>query len=110
MVTHAPFLHTTELENFGVICMRSLDASTYEVRCAVAKLLGALIAKTQIPVGEVCASSDSFLSIIVLNRMIRLHPAVGEKQGQLSLVAKNLWKMRWVFYNLASSRAPAPAS
>lgn len=52
MVTHAPFLHTTELENFGVICMRSLDASTYEVRCAVAKLLGVLIAKTQIPVSD----------------------------------------------------------
>jgi HEAT repeat-containing protein 5 len=57
MVTHAPFLHTTELENFGVICMRSLDASTYEVRCAIAKLLGALIAKTQIPVSDLYAQN-----------------------------------------------------
>ncbi|XP_067013409.1 HEAT repeat-containing protein 5B [Anabrus simplex] len=47
MLNHAPFLYTTELESLATLCFRSFDGSNYEVRCAVAKLLGALIATTQ---------------------------------------------------------------
>lgn len=47
MLNHAPFLYTTELESLATLCFRAFDGSNYEVRCAVAKLLGALIAMTQ---------------------------------------------------------------
>ncbi|KAK5639624.1 hypothetical protein RI129_012116 [Pyrocoelia pectoralis] len=47
MLNHAPFLYTTELENFATLCFRAFDGSNYEVRCFVAKLLGTLIATTQ---------------------------------------------------------------
>lgn len=47
MMSHAPFLYTTELENMAALCFRSFDGSNYEVRCAVAELLGSLIAFTQ---------------------------------------------------------------
>lgn len=47
MMNHAPFLYTTELENMASLCFRAFDGSNYEVRCAIAKLLGNLIAFTQ---------------------------------------------------------------
>lgn len=47
MLNHAPFLYTTELESLATLCFRAFDGSNYEVRCCVAKLLGALIATTQ---------------------------------------------------------------
>lgn len=47
MLNHALFLYTTELESLATLCFRAFDGSNYEVRCAVAKLLGALIAMTQ---------------------------------------------------------------
>lgn len=47
MLNHASFLHTTELESLATLCFRAFDGSNYEVRCCVAKLLGALIATTQ---------------------------------------------------------------
>lgn len=47
MLNHAPFLYTTELESLATLCFRAFDGSNYEVRCAVAKLLGTLIAATQ---------------------------------------------------------------
>ncbi|XP_063929374.1 HEAT repeat-containing protein 5B isoform X4 [Zophobas morio] len=47
MLNHAPFLYTSELESLATLCFRAFDGSNYEVRCAVAKLLGALIAMTQ---------------------------------------------------------------
>lgn len=47
MLNHAPFLYTTELESLATLCFRAFDGSNYEVRCTVAKLLGALIAMTQ---------------------------------------------------------------
>lgn len=50
MVNHAPFLYTTELESMATLCFRAFDGSNYEVRCAVANLLGNLIACTQTPV------------------------------------------------------------
>lgn len=49
MVNHAPFLYTTELESVATLCFRAFDGSNYEVRCAVANLLGNLIACTQKP-------------------------------------------------------------
>ncbi|XP_018322639.1 HEAT repeat-containing protein 5B isoform X2 [Agrilus planipennis] len=47
MLNHSPFLYTTELESLATLCFRAFDGSNYEVRCAVAKLLGTLIATTQ---------------------------------------------------------------
>ncbi|XP_014275349.1 HEAT repeat-containing protein 5B isoform X4 [Halyomorpha halys] len=47
MLNHASFMYTTELESLATLCFRAFDGSNYEVRCAVAKLLGALIATTQ---------------------------------------------------------------
>jgi hypothetical protein len=47
MLNHAPFLYTSELESLATLCFRAFDGSNYEVRCSVAKLLGALIAMTQ---------------------------------------------------------------
>lgn len=49
MMKHAPFLYTTELESMASLCFRAFDGSNYEVRCAVANLLGNLIACTQQP-------------------------------------------------------------
>lgn len=49
MLQHAPFLYTSELESLSSLCFRAFDGSNYEVRCAVAKLLGNLIAMTQLP-------------------------------------------------------------
>ncbi|XP_055847565.1 HEAT repeat-containing protein 5B isoform X1 [Episyrphus balteatus] len=49
MINHAPFLYQTELESLATLCFRSFDGSNYEVRCAVAKLLGTLLAFTQAP-------------------------------------------------------------
>lgn len=49
IVNHAPFLYTTELESMASLCFRAFDGSNYEVRCAVANLLGNLIAFTQQP-------------------------------------------------------------
>ena len=47
MAKDAPFLYTTELENMVSLCIRVLEGSNYDVRCAVAKLLGQLAASTQ---------------------------------------------------------------
>uniref|UniRef100_A0A8W7Q2Z4 HEAT repeat-containing protein 5A n=1 Tax=Anopheles coluzzii TaxID=1518534 RepID=A0A8W7Q2Z4_ANOCL len=47
MTGHAPFLYTTELESLASLCFRAFDGCNYEVRCAVARLLGTLIACTQ---------------------------------------------------------------
>ncbi|XP_039953261.1 HEAT repeat-containing protein 5B isoform X1 [Bactrocera tryoni] len=49
MINHAPFLYQTELESLATLCFRAFDGSNYEVRCAVAKLLGTLLAFTQQP-------------------------------------------------------------
>ncbi|XP_017777275.1 PREDICTED: HEAT repeat-containing protein 5B isoform X3 [Nicrophorus vespilloides] len=57
MLNHAPFLYTTELESLATLCFRAFDGSNYEVRCAVAKLLGALVSMTQqtpkLPTGQI---------------------------------------------------------
>lgn len=47
LVKHAPFLHGSELESLATLCFRAFDGSNYEVRCAVARLLGTLVATTQ---------------------------------------------------------------
>ncbi|XP_034114353.2 HEAT repeat-containing protein 5B isoform X3 [Drosophila albomicans] len=47
MIYSAPFLYQTELESLGNLCFRAFDGSNYEVRCAVAQLLGTLLAYTQ---------------------------------------------------------------
>lgn len=48
MLKHAPFLYTVELESMASLCFRGFEGSTYEVRCAIAQLLGNLIAQTQL--------------------------------------------------------------
>lgn len=47
MLHQSTFLYTTELESLATLCFRAFDGSNYEVRCAVALLLGNLIAATQ---------------------------------------------------------------
>ncbi|XP_014249011.1 HEAT repeat-containing protein 5B isoform X1 [Cimex lectularius] len=49
MLNHAAFLYTTELESLATLCFRALDGSNYDVRCSVGRLLGTLIAMTQMP-------------------------------------------------------------
>ena len=49
MIAHAPFLYTAELESAATLCFRAFDGSNYEVRCAVSRLLGTLVAQTQLP-------------------------------------------------------------
>ncbi|XP_011297784.1 HEAT repeat-containing protein 5B isoform X2 [Fopius arisanus] len=49
MLNHAPFLYTSEIESMATLCFRAFEGSNYEVRCAVAKLLGTLVAMTQLP-------------------------------------------------------------
>ena len=46
---HSTFLYSQELDSFSNICLRALDSSSYEVRCAVAHLLGSLLSLTQKP-------------------------------------------------------------
>nr|XP_006814260.1 PREDICTED: HEAT repeat-containing protein 5B-like [Saccoglossus kowalevskii] len=47
LIKWAPFIYTTELENLASQCFRALDSSNYDVRCAVAKVLGVLMATSQ---------------------------------------------------------------
>ncbi|KAF2363792.1 Armadillo-type fold [Trinorchestia longiramus] len=57
---YAPFLYTSELENMCQLCYRSLETcSSYETRCAVAQLIGCLLATTQNPPKEVVRASQS---------------------------------------------------
>jgi hypothetical protein len=49
LVNEAPFMSTSELETVTSVCFRALDGSNYDVRCAVAKLLGNLLATAQNP-------------------------------------------------------------
>ena len=51
LVKEAPFMHTTELDNVSSLCFRAMDGSSYDVRCDVAKLLGSLLAATQLSKG-----------------------------------------------------------
>lgn len=48
MTKHSCFLYTSDLENVAALCFRAFENANYEVRCSVAKLLGFLIASTQI--------------------------------------------------------------
>ncbi|KAL1493305.1 hypothetical protein ABEB36_011384 [Hypothenemus hampei] len=48
LLKHAPFLHGSELESLASLCFRAFDGSNYEVRCSVARLLGTLVAHTQL--------------------------------------------------------------
>ena len=49
LVNEAPFMYNNELETVASLCFRALDGSNYDVRCAVAKLLGNLMATAQAP-------------------------------------------------------------
>ncbi|XP_067680006.1 HEAT repeat-containing protein 5B-like isoform X1 [Haliotis asinina] len=49
LVNEAPFMYTNELETVASLCFRALDGSNYDTRCAVAKLLGNLMATAQAP-------------------------------------------------------------
>lgn len=52
MLQHATFLYTTEIESVATLCFRAFEGSNYEVRCAVAKLLGTLVAMTQLSIAK----------------------------------------------------------
>lgn len=47
LIKHAPFLYTSDMESVFSLSFRALDGSNYEVRCAVANVLGYLVAVTQ---------------------------------------------------------------
>lgn len=49
LLQHSTFLYSQELDSFSNICLRALDGSSYEVRCAVAQLLGSLLSLTRKP-------------------------------------------------------------
>ncbi|XP_076262348.1 HEAT repeat-containing protein 5B isoform X3 [Rhynchophorus ferrugineus] len=57
LLKHAPFLHGPELESLATLCFRAFDGSNYEVRCSVARLLGSLIAMTQLNQKETTAKN-----------------------------------------------------
>lgn len=52
MLNYASFLYTTEVENVFSLSFRALDASNYESRRAISKLLGHLVAITQQASGQ----------------------------------------------------------
>lgn len=47
MLKYTTFLYTTELESLASLCFRAFEGSNYDVRCAVGKLLGVVMATTQ---------------------------------------------------------------
>lgn len=47
LIQNAPFIYQSELESLSSLCFRAFDGSNYEVRCAVARLIGTLLAYTQ---------------------------------------------------------------
>ena len=49
LVSQAPFMATSEVDNVASLCYRALDGSNYDARCEIAKLLGHLLATTQSP-------------------------------------------------------------
>lgn len=67
MIQHAVFLYTTDLENVFSICFRCLEGSNYEVRCEIAKVLGALVSITQKP-----STLNTIQQQSTANRSIRL--------------------------------------
>lgn len=76
MLKHSPSLHSTELESMAALCFRALDGCNYEVRCAVSKLLGTLVACTQhLPrnAGEVSISYLCLIHSKHLNKRQRSH-------------------------------------
>ncbi|XP_062554350.1 HEAT repeat-containing protein 5B isoform X3 [Armigeres subalbatus] len=77
MTKHAPFLYTTELESLPSLCFRAFDGCNYEVRCAVAKLLGTLIACTQNGSLKNFSSMTSSSSSAKSARSISLDEALG---------------------------------
>jgi hypothetical protein len=85
MLKHAPFLYTTELESMSSLCFRGFEGSNYEVRCAIAQLLGNLIAQTQLqqltngknPIMNQSTSSNSSLSSGKATKPTSLDEALG---------------------------------
>ncbi|XP_037925116.1 HEAT repeat-containing protein 5B isoform X5 [Hermetia illucens] len=75
MINHAPFLYTTELESLATLCFRAFDGSNYEVRCAVAKLLGTLLAFTQQTIDKKSQMAQQLKS--QQQRLISLDEALG---------------------------------
>jgi HEAT repeat-containing protein 5 len=81
MLKHAPFLCTTELESVSSLCFRAFEGSNYEVRCAVAKLLGSLIAATQQQVTKpgmaTQQTASSAAAVAKTGRVVSLDEALG---------------------------------
>uniref|UniRef100_A0A914XTE3 HEAT repeat-containing protein 5B n=1 Tax=Plectus sambesii TaxID=2011161 RepID=A0A914XTE3_9BILA len=49
LIPEMPFLYTNELENVASVCFKALEGSNYEVRQAIAKLLGVLLSTAHEP-------------------------------------------------------------
>lgn len=69
MTNHAPFLYTTELEGLAGTCFRAFDGSNYEVRCCVARLLGVLVANTQLYPPSQKPAPSGMAIFIMINRI-----------------------------------------
>ncbi|EDW83833.1 uncharacterized protein Dwil_GK13824, isoform A [Drosophila willistoni] len=80
MIYSAPFLYQTELESLGTLCFRAFDGSNYEVRCAVAQLLGTLLAYTQ-QLAEMASNKK------MANQAAAMQAAAAAKGGTLRLVS-----------------------
>lgn len=74
LVKEAPFMSSTELETVASLCFRALDGSNYDVRCAVAKLLGNLLASaqnTKVQIGEWHFFGEKAISVEYLLRKLQ---------------------------------------
>ncbi|CAG2165004.1 unnamed protein product, partial [Oppiella nova] len=72
MLSCAPFLYTSELENVFSVCFRALEGSNYEVRCSVAQVLGTLVAQTQQPSPHLPQQSSKTVRVVSLDEALNL--------------------------------------
>lgn len=80
MARHSTFLYTTELESLATLCFRAFDGSNYEVRCAVALLLGNLIGKKR--------KIGFWFLIKLISNLISLSAATQQEQKAGPMVIK----------------------
>lgn len=76
LIEHAPFLHTSDIEQVFSVCFRALDGSNYEVRCSVARALGLLLLMTHNSNAKLNAQQSN-LSSTTKVRLLPLEEAFG---------------------------------
>ncbi|KAF7997446.1 hypothetical protein HCN44_006017 [Aphidius gifuensis] len=63
MLNHTPFLCINEIESMASICFRAFEDINYRVRCSVAKLLGTLVAMTQLSSSQTLFNKNNHKNI-----------------------------------------------